>query len=89
MKGLRKFMFDNVYRNPLAKQEEHKAIEMVKNLYHYYMEHEDKLPQEYLTMMQVNGDSKEQVICDYIAGMTDNYAVKTFQEIFVPESWNF
>jgi dGTPase len=87
MKGLRKFMFDNVYRNPLAKQEEHKAIEMVKNLYHYYMEHEDKLPQEYLTMMQVNGDSKEQVICDYIAGMTDNYAVKTFQEIFVPESW--
>lgn len=87
MKGLRKFMFDNVYRNPLAKQEEHKAIEMVKNLYHYYMEHEDKLPQEYLTMMQVNGDAKEQVICDYIAGMTDNYAVKTFQEIFVPESW--
>lgn len=87
MKGLRKFMFDNVYRNPLAKQEEHKAIEMVKNLYHYYMEHVEKLPQEYLAMMQMNGDSKEQVICDYIAGMTDNYAVKTFQEIFVPESW--
>ncbi len=87
MTGLRKFMFDNVYRNPLAKQEEHKAVEMVKNLYHYYMEFPEKLPQEYLTMMQQNGDSKEQVICDYIAGMTDNYAVKTFQEIFVPEAW--
>ncbi len=87
MQGLRKFMFDNVYRNPLAKQEEHKAVEMVKNLYGYYMEHVDKLPQEYLRLMELNGDSQEQIICDYIAGMTDNYAVKTFQEIFVPESW--
>lgn len=87
MRGLRKFMFENVYKNPLAKQEESKAVEMVKNLYHYYMEHLDKLPAEYLRMMQRNGDSKEQVICDYIAGMTDNYAVKVFQEIFIPESW--
>ena len=87
MQGLRNFMFENVYRNPLAKQEENKAIEMIKNLYHYYMEHLDKIPQEYLQLMEKNNDSKEQVICDYIAGMTDNYAVKTFQEIFVPESW--
>lgn len=87
MQGLRRFMFENVYKNPVAKQEESKAIEMVKNLYNYYMEHLDKLPGEYLRMMQFNGDSKEQVICDYIAGMTDNYAVKVFQEIFIPESW--
>ncbi len=87
MKGLRKFMFENVYRNPLAKQEEHKAIQMVQNLYAYYMEHFDKIPEEFKRLVEVNGDSKEQVICDYIAGMTDNYAVKTFQEIFVPESW--
>ena len=87
MQGLRKFMFDNVYCNPVAKQEENKAIQMVKNLYHYYTEHLEKLPAEYLRLMEINGDSKEQVICDYIAGMTDNYAVKTFQEIFIPESW--
>lgn len=87
MQGLRRFMFDNVYRNPVAKQEEHKAVEMVKNLYNYYKEHVDKLPQEYLRLMEMNGDCQEQIICDYIAGMTDNYAVKTFQEIFVPESW--
>ena len=87
MKGLRRFMFENVYRNPVAKQEENKAIDMVKNLYNYYMEHFEKLPGEYLRIMQLNGDSKEQAICDYIAGMTDNYAVKVFQEIFVPESW--
>ena len=87
MQGLRKFMFDNVYCNPLAKHEETKAVELVKNLYYYYMDHLDKLPSEYLNLMEKNGDSKEQVICDYIAGMTDNYAVKTFQEIFIPESW--
>jgi len=87
MQGLRKFMFDNVYRNPLAKQEEHKAVQMVQNLYAYYMDHFDKIPEEFMRLAEVNGDSKEQVICDYIAGMTDNYAVKTFQEIFVPESW--
>lgn len=87
MQGLRKFMFENVYRNPLAKQEENKAMEMVKNLYAYYLEHFDKIPEEFSRLVEANGDSKEQVICDYIAGMTDTYAVKTFQEIFVPESW--
>jgi len=87
MQGLRSFMFENVYRNPHAKQEESKAIDMVKNLFQYYMDHFERLPNEYLRLMELHGDSKEQVICDYIAGMTDNYAVKTFQEIFVPESW--
>lgn len=87
MQGLRKFMFENVYKNSVAKQEESKAIEMVRKLYFYYYEQLDKLPNEYLRRMQLFGDSKEQVICDYIAGMTDNYAVKVFQEIFIPESW--
>ena len=89
MQGLRKFMFENVYKNSVAKQEESKAIEMVRKLYYYYYEQLDKLPNEYLRRMQLFGDSKEQVICDYIAGMTDNYAVKVFQEIFIPESWKF
>lgn len=87
MQGLRRFMFDNVYRNPVAKREENKAVEMVKNLYEYYMEHIEKLPDEYYRRMEFYGDAREQVICDYIAGMTDNYAVKVFQEIFIPESW--
>ena len=88
MQGLRSFMFENVYRNPVAKREEQKAIEMVKKLYGYYMEHIEMLPEEYLRFVNVNQDTKEQVICDYIAGMTDNYAVKIFREIFIPESWN-
>ena len=89
MQGLRKFMFENVYRNPIAKREENKAIEMMKNLYGYYMDHVEKLPDEYFKRMELFEDTREQVVCDYIAGMTDNYAVKVFQEIFIPESWNF
>ncbi len=85
--GLRKFMFENVYRNPLAKSEEEKAIKLVQNLYEYYSEHFEKLPERELQRAVLRGDGKEQIICDYIAGMTDNYAVKKFQEIFVPESW--
>ncbi len=89
VQGLRKFMFENVYRNSVAKQEETRAVMMIQNLYRYYLEHIEELPEEFLQLMEVNGDSKEQIICDYIAGMTDNYAVKTFREIFIPESWKF
>lgn len=87
MQGLRKFMFENVYRNPIAKREEDKAIKMIKNLYVYYLEHMEKIPEEFLRLNQNNGETKEKIVCDYIAGMTDNYAVKTFQEIFIPEFW--
>ena len=89
MKGLRKFMFENVYKNPVAKREETKAVQMVQKLYEYYLEHFDKIPEEFLYVMERNNDPKEQIVCDYIAGMTDNYAVKMFQEIFIPESWKF
>jgi dGTPase len=87
MKGLRRFMFENVYKNPVAKREETKAVQMVQKLYEYYLEHFDKIPEEFLYIMEQYGDPKEQIVCDYIAGMTDNYAVKMFQEIFIPESW--
>lgn len=87
MSGLRKFMFENVYLNPVAKQEEAKAEKMIEALYSYYIDHIELLPDEFLRMAVLNGEAKEQVVCDYIAGMTDNYAVKTFQKLFVPESW--
>ena len=61
---------------------------VVPTSYTYYMEHLELLPDEFKRLSAINGDSKEQIICAYIAGMTDNYAVKTFQEIFVPQSWN-
>ena len=87
LKGLRQFMFENVYQNPVAKSEEVKAVHMIANLYEYYMDHMEALPIEYLRMMEEKKIGKEQIICDYIAGMTDTYAVKKFQEYFIPESW--
>ena len=87
LKGLRQYMFENVYQNPVAKSEEVKAVNMITNLYEYYAEHMEALPKEYLRMMEEKNIGKEQIICDYIAGMTDTYAVKKFQEYFVPESW--
>lgn len=89
MAGLRRFLFVNVYQNPEAKKEEEKAVNMIAKLYEYYMNHMELLPGQFLEMLKEQGIPEEQTVCDYIAGMTDNYAVKKFEEFFVPESWNF
>lgn len=91
MKELRQFMFQSVYLNSEAKAEEAKAVQMITELYHYFCEHPEALPDYYQTVMCGNGIEggveKERVVCDYIAGMTDTYSVKVFQEIFIPKSW--
>lgn len=87
MRGLRRFMFEHVYQNSAAKREEEKAVHMIENLYGYYMEHPEILPEHYLEWMERRGETYEQAVCDYIAGMTDTYAVKKFEEYFLPESW--
>ncbi|SHJ75389.1 deoxyguanosinetriphosphate triphosphohydrolase [Hespellia stercorisuis] len=87
MIGLRQFMFENVYKNPKAKGEEDKAVQMIVQLYEYYIRHMELLPEQYILAVDQPENTKEQVVCDYIAGMTDNYAVKKFEEYFIPESW--
>lgn len=86
MQGLRVFMFENVYRNPVAKKEEGKAIHMITNLYEFYIKNPEFLPEQSQNMLK-KGEELSQVVCDYIAGMTDTYAVKKFTEFFIPESW--
>ena len=88
MKNLRQWMFENVYKNPLAKKEEYKAQQLIVRLYEYYMKHVDQLPEEYLFMMDNWLEKKERVVCDYIAGMSDRYAIDKFEELFVPKAWN-
>lgn len=84
---LRKFMFDHVYTNSDAKSEETKAKSMIKQLYAYYSENPDEMPSEYVSYINELGQPKERVVCDYIAGMSDQYSVAKFKEIFVPASW--
>ncbi len=86
MKGLRRWMFENVYENDIPKAEEGKAQRMIEHLFCYYMKHVDQLPQEFLTMME-DGAKKERAVCDYIAGMSDSYAIDKFEELFVPRAW--
>ena len=88
MKDLRKFMFENVYLNPKAKGEEDKAVHMIEQLFGYYMKHPEALPLLFQRALTDTNVSREQVVCDYIAGMTDPYAVKKFQDFFVPEAWS-
>lgn len=82
MLELRKYMFDNVYTNSLAKKEEKKSKEIVRMLYEYFLENINLLPDEYKKML--NKYDSERMVCDYIAGMTDRYAIKIFNEIYVP-----
>ena len=86
MIDLRKFMFENVYKNPVAKGEEVKAKAMIEQLFYFYKEHLDQLPAKYLRMMD-EGESAERVVADYIAGMTDQYAITKFSEYFLPQAW--
>jgi len=88
MRGLREWMFEHVYRNPAAKGEEGRAQQLIVTLYEYYLKHVDELPEEYLAMMELRGEKRERVVCDYIAGMSDGYAIDRFEELFVPKGWN-
>ncbi len=83
--NLRQFMFDKVYLNPAAKQEEAKAELLLKKLYSYFIEHTDKLPDEYRIIMKKT--DADRAVCDYISGMSDGYAVDLYTELFVPKFW--
>ena len=83
MQDLRKFMFENVYTNPKAKGQEKKAEKMLKDMYEYYLEHMDAIPEEHRSAPE----GKERAVADYIAGMTDRYAVMKYNELMVPTGW--
>lgn len=86
MRMLRKLMFANVYCNPAAKVEEDKAKRMLQELYGYYSKHPENMSTEYRQLIK-RGEPLERVVCDYISGMTDQYSMAKFKEIFVPSRW--
>ncbi len=85
LRDLRSFMFERVYRNPVAKGEEVKAKDMLRRMYEYYYNNPGALPADFQPQMSFEG--LERTVCDYIAGMTDNYAVDKFTELFTPTGW--
>ena len=85
MAELKQFMFDSVYFNPLAKGEEGKAQDMLRRLFDYYRANPDELPEDFQSIRVEEG--VDRAVCDYIAGMTDPFAIERFSELFIPMSW--
>ncbi len=82
---LHKLMFELVYTNPVCKSEETKAIALIQKLYGYFSVYPEKMPQMYLDIAKDEG--AERAACDYIAGMTDGYALSVFEDLFIPQGW--
>ncbi len=84
---LRQFLYDNLYTNPAAKSEEKKAEEMVEQLFHFYAAHPEEMTAEYVRRVR-EGETAERAALDYISGMTDQYSMMKFREIYIPKSWD-
>ena len=82
---LRDFMFKHVYFTKEAKGEEEKADRMISSMYSYFIEDLNRLPEIYKPLLEKY--DKETVVCDYISGMTDRYAIYVFESVFVPKSF--
>ena len=85
MEELRQFLFASVYRNPMAKGEEGKAQELILRLFGHYDRNPDELPSEFQQIREEEG--VQRAVADYIAGMTDSYAVAKYGELFLPAAW--
>ncbi len=83
---MHEFMYQHLYLNPKAKSEESKVDGIISALFSYYKEHPDRLPNEYALIRERDG--VETAVCDYVAGMTDNYALETYRTLFIPRGWS-
>lgn len=83
--SLREFLFEHVYRNPVAKSEESKAQEMLIRLFEHFVKNYDKMPRMYKN--NIEEDGVERCACDFISGMTDRYAIEVYSDLYIPKVW--
>ena len=76
---LHEFMYEHLYYNPK------RAKAMLCSLYRYFIEHPDELPEEYALVRERDGTHR--AVADYVAGMTDNYALELYHELYIPRGW--
>lgn len=84
---LRSFMFENVYESTVCAQEDEKAYYIVERLYKYYLSNIYKMPDTYIKIAENEGTQR--AVCDYIAGMSDTYALKEYNRLFIPRFAEF
>ena len=82
---LRDFLFERVYYNKIAKAEEKKSQHILEQIYNYYIKNYGLLLPEYEPV--ISSEGIDRAVCDYIAGMTDRYAIHKYCELFVPKTW--
>ena len=80
------FMYASVYHNPTAKSEESKVKDLLGPIVEYYASHTDRLPREFSFIAEDEGPMV--AATDYVSGMTDSFAVATFEDLFIPKSWS-
>lgn len=85
---LRQYMFKTVYMDSVVKSEEVKIKRLLTELYKYYMEDLSRIPENHLSLYEGRVHSDEDIVSDYIAGMTDTYAMKQIKNIFIPKGWS-
>ena len=85
MDTFREFMFAKIYVSPVLEPNRKKAHYIISKLYEYYLENPKKLPQEFLDREELWG--LQLTVTDYIAGLTDSYAIKLFEDLFIPKTW--
>jgi dGTPase len=82
---LRAFLYENVYLNPAAKSQEVKARALLIRLFEHYVKNPDKLPTLYKN--NIEQDGVQRCVCDFLSGMTDRYAIETYNELYIPRVW--
>lgn len=82
---LHSYMFANVYKNPVCKGEEGKAINILQRMYIFFKDNPETMPPDYIKICEKEGANR--AACDYIAGMSDRYALSVYHKLFIPEAW--
>ena len=80
------FMYESVYHNPVAKGEESKVENILRGIWDYYVRSPEELPEDYRALAERDG--LERAVTDYVSGMTDDYAIEQYGNIFIPAAWS-
>ena len=86
LSGFHEFMYQRVYKNPVAKKEETKVLGILSGLFEHYMQNPRELGEEFSVIAEEDG--LKRAVCDYVSGMSDEYAVRKFKELYIPAEWS-
>ncbi len=84
---LRDFLFDSVYESYQIKREFKKARKIIRDLYEHFLDHIDHIEAGFSNIRAEKKMDRHRMVCDFIAGMTDRFALMTYERLFLPQEW--